>query len=56
MPIGEPDFILYAQHGWADNHQAIAALAESVAAEKTEIIAPELRSNLAPNRNAGSDS
>ena len=34
MPTGEPDFILYAQHGWADNHQAIAALAKSVAADR----------------------
>lgn len=42
MPTGEPDFILYAQHGWADNHQAIAALAKSVATEGTKIIAPDL--------------
>jgi len=42
MPTGEPNFILYAQHGWADNHQAIAALAKSVATEGTKIIAPDL--------------
>lgn len=42
MSTEKPDFILYAQHGWADNHQAIAALAKSVASEKTEIIAPSL--------------
>ncbi len=42
MPIGEPDFILYAQHGWADDYQAIEILAKSVVTEKTEIIAPDL--------------
>ena len=42
MPTREPEFILYAQHGWADNHQEIAALAKSVATEGTVIIAPTL--------------
>jgi hypothetical protein len=37
-----PDFILFAQHGWADDSNAIAALARSVATPKTLIIAPDL--------------
>jgi pimeloyl-ACP methyl ester carboxylesterase len=37
-----PDFILFAQHGWADNSQAIAALAQAVATPKTLIVAPDL--------------
>lgn len=37
-----PDFILYAQHGWADNAQAIAQLAQAIATPKTRIITPDL--------------
>lgn len=37
-----PDFILFAQHGWADNSNAIAALSRTVATPKTLIIAPDL--------------
>lgn len=37
-----PDFILYAQHGWADNNQAIASLAQALATPKTQIITPDL--------------
>jgi hypothetical protein len=36
------DFVLYAQHGWADNRKAIAALAQAVATPKTRIIALDL--------------
>ena len=37
-----PDFILFAQHGWADNSNAIAALARTVATPNTLIVAPDL--------------
>ncbi len=37
-----PDFILFAQHGWADNSRAIATLARSIATPKTAIVAPDL--------------
>lgn len=37
-----PDFILFAQHGWADNNQHMAALAQSLATESTLIVAPSL--------------
>lgn len=37
-----PDFILYAQHGWADTHRAIAQLANSLATSNTLAIAPDL--------------
>jgi Serine aminopeptidase, S33 len=40
--MNPPDFILYAQHGWADTATAIASLARAVASEKTKIIAPDL--------------
>lgn len=42
MPIAQPDFILYAQHGWADTGQAIASLAHRLATPKTLVIAPSL--------------
>jgi Serine aminopeptidase, S33 len=37
-----PKTILYAQHGWADDHRAIAALAHSLADQQTLVIAPSL--------------
>ncbi|MGF1570200.1 MAG: alpha/beta fold hydrolase [Nodosilinea sp.] len=37
-----PDFILFAQHGWADNNQMMLALAHALATETTEIVAPSL--------------
>ena len=37
-----PDFILYAQHGWADTHRAIALLADSLATPNTLVITPNL--------------
>ncbi len=37
-----PDFILYAQHGWADTSRAIAKLAKALATPKTRIITPNL--------------
>jgi pimeloyl-ACP methyl ester carboxylesterase len=36
------DFILYAQHGWADTCQTILTLAQALANPKTLIIAPDL--------------
>jgi hypothetical protein len=37
-----PDFLLFAQHGWADDSQDISRLAGALATEKTVIIAPSL--------------
>ncbi|MGD2182884.1 alpha/beta fold hydrolase [Lusitaniella coriacea] len=37
-----PDFILYAQHGWADNAIAIASLTHSLATPRTKAIVPDL--------------
>lgn len=42
MSVESPDFILYAQHGWADDNREIAALASSLATSKTRVIAPHL--------------
>jgi hypothetical protein len=38
----QPDFILFAQHGWADTNQYMAALAQDLATEATKIVAPSL--------------
>lgn len=37
-----PDFILFAQHGWADGSTAIASLARAVATPNTVIVTPDL--------------
>jgi len=37
-----PDFILYAQHGWADNHLGITKLARSLGTPQTLIVTPNL--------------
>jgi hypothetical protein len=37
-----PDFILFAQHGWADTNIGIEKLAQAVATPKTLIVAPDL--------------
>lgn len=42
MAAESPDFILYAQHGWADNCQGIAILAASLAEPNTLVITPSL--------------
>ncbi|OKH23957.1 alpha/beta fold hydrolase [Chroogloeocystis siderophila] len=42
MPIDKPDFILYAQHGWADTGRAITSLANRLATPKTLVVSPNL--------------
>ncbi|QQE63501.1 hypothetical protein GFS31_01660 [Leptolyngbya sp. BL0902] len=37
-----PDYLLFAQHGWADNNQHMVALAQQLATDATRIIAPSL--------------
>jgi len=37
-----PDFLLYAQHGWADNNRGITKLAQTLTTPETLIIAPNL--------------
>lgn len=37
-----PDYILYAQHGWADEHRGIHQLAQQIASPNAEVIAPNL--------------
>lgn len=37
-----PDFILFAQHGWADTHHAIASLARSLATPQSHLVTPNL--------------
>jgi pimeloyl-ACP methyl ester carboxylesterase len=37
-----PDFILFAQHGWADTHHAIAALAQTLTTPQSLLITPNL--------------
>lgn len=37
-----PNFILFAQHGWADGHHEIATLARTLATPNTHIITPNL--------------
>ncbi|WP_432810021.1 alpha/beta hydrolase [Pantanalinema sp. GBBB05] len=42
MTTANPQVILYAQHGWADDRSKVAALATSVAEPGTLVIAPSL--------------
>jgi pimeloyl-ACP methyl ester carboxylesterase len=37
-----PDFILYAQHGWADNSEGITRLAQDLSTPQSMVIAPNL--------------
>ncbi|MGB5771128.1 MAG: alpha/beta hydrolase, partial [Crocosphaera sp.] len=37
-----PDFILFAQHGWADTNEEISKLAATLATPNTKIISPNL--------------
>ena len=42
MSITSPDFILYAQHGWANNNRQILQMCQGLASENTRIVAPNL--------------
>ncbi len=42
MSVNNPDLILYAQHGWADDHKTIATLAAQLATPKTLVLTPNL--------------
>ncbi len=42
MAVERPNFILYAQHGWADDCQGIAVLASKLAESNTVVITPSL--------------
>lgn len=42
MKTVTPEVILYAQHGWADDHRAIASLANSLATSNTLVVTPNL--------------
>jgi pimeloyl-ACP methyl ester carboxylesterase len=42
MAIANPASILYAQHGWADDHRKIARLARSLADPQTVVVTPSL--------------
>lgn len=40
--MSSTDFVLFAQHGWADTHQAIASLAHDLVPDTVPVIAPNL--------------
>jgi hypothetical protein len=40
--MNKPEFVLFAQHGWADGSKAIAALARAAATPNTAIVTPDL--------------
>lgn len=42
MTTADPDFILFVQHGWADDNRAMLALAQDLATDQTYIVAPSL--------------
>lgn len=37
-----PDFLLFAQHGWADNHKSLSKLTQELVNDNTLLIAPSL--------------
>lgn len=41
-PDDNPDFLLFAQHGWADNHKNLSKLAQKLIDENALLIAPSL--------------
>lgn len=40
MSLDKPEFILFVQHGWADDNRAMLSLAQSLTTETTPVIAP----------------
>jgi hypothetical protein len=42
MSVENPDFILYAQHGWADNNRALATAAKYPDASRSKMAAPSV--------------
>ena len=42
MSSATPEFILFVQHGWADDNRAMTALAKSLVMDRTQILAPNL--------------
>ncbi|MBM0742568.1 lysophospholipase [Phormidium sp. CLA17] len=42
MPVTAPEFVLYAQHGWADDCRAMRSLAQTLATSEALIVAPSL--------------
>lgn len=40
--VNQPNLILFAQHGWADDNKQISKLAQTLAPANTQIIAPDL--------------
>ncbi|MBD2257237.1 alpha/beta fold hydrolase [Pseudanabaena sp. FACHB-2040] len=42
MDLASPGFILFAQHGWADDNRAMLALAQALATPQAHIVAPSL--------------
>jgi pimeloyl-ACP methyl ester carboxylesterase len=42
MNSAAPDFVLFVQHGWADDNRAMLALGQALATERTHIVAPNL--------------
>lgn len=42
MNRASADFILFAQHGWADDNRALLGLARALATEQTHVVAPSL--------------
>ena len=42
ITMSSTDFVLFAQHGWADTHQAIASLSHALVPDTIPVIAPNL--------------
>ena len=40
--MAQPDYILYAQHGWADVDRGIGQLAKQVASPNARVVVPNL--------------
>jgi len=42
MPLTKPDYILFLQHGWADDNRELAKLGQQLAEPGAEVVAPSL--------------